>query len=253
MTGLIYEQPLNERMRMLLRLEHLFDQLNHYLMGDSAWDNRKTITTLIDILNLLERADLKTELMKELDRISASLIRLKAQPDVDVNQLDNILNDLQHHHDIVKHIPGRLGDELRTDLLISSVKQRMAIPGGSCCFDLPAFHYWLAQPPLDRNKQLKQWSKVLEPIEGTVRLLLELIRSSAYTETVTAKGGFYQKMLEASIPCQIIRIRMNGDPAYPEISGGKHRISIRFLSLDDAHKTDVLQKEIHFEIGCCII
>lgn len=253
MTGLIYEQPLNERMRMLLRLEHLFDQLHHYLSGDSPWDNRKTITTLIDILNLLERADLKTELMKELDRLSVSLTRLKVQPDVDTQQLDVILQDLQHHHDIVKHIPGRLGDELRFDLLISSVKQRMAIPGGSCCFDLPAFHYWLAKPHAERSKQLKSWIKVLEPIESTVRLLLELIRSSAYTETATAKSGFYQKMLEAAAPCQIIRVRMNGDPAYPEISGGKHRISIRFLSLDDAHKTDVLQNEIHFEIGCCII
>lgn len=253
MKGLIYEQPLNERMRMLLRLEHLFDQLEHYIHGETAWDNRKTITTLIDILNLLERADLKTELMKELDRLSVSLTRLKSQPDVDTHQLDLILEDLHAHHNIVKHIPGRLGDDLRFDLLISSVKQRMAIPGGSCCFDLPSFHYWLAQPASERMSQLKQWVKILEPIQSTVRLLLELIRSSAYTETVTAKGGFYQKTLEASAPCQIIRVRMNGDPAFPEISGGKHRISIRFLGLDQAHKTDTLQKEIQFEIGCCII
>jgi cell division protein ZapD len=253
MTGLIYEQPLNERMRMLLRLEHLFDQLNHYLAGESSWDNRKTITTLIDILNLLERADLKTELMKELDRLSVSLARLKAQPDVDSQQLDTILNDLQRHHDIVKHIPGRLGDELRFDTLIGAVKQRIAIPGGSCCFDLPGFHYWLAQPNATRNKQLKQWVSVLNPIESTVRLLLELIRSSAYTEKATAKSGFYQKMLEATSPCQLIRVQMNGDQAFPEISGGKHRISIRFLSPDEAHKADLLQQEIHFEIGCCII
>lgn len=253
MTELIYEQPLNERMRMLLRLEHLFDQLHHYLEGESSWDNRKTITTLIDILNLLERADLKTELMKELDRLTASLTRLKSQPDVDTHQLDNILDNLQHHHDLVKHIPGRLGDDLRFDMLIGAVKQRIAIPGGSCCFDLPAFHYWLAQPNNERNKQLRTWAQVIQPIESTIRLLLELIRSSAYTESAVAKGGFYQKMLEASVPCQIIRVRMNGDPAFPEISGGKHRISIRFLSPDETHKADVLQKEIHFEIGCCII
>jgi cell division protein ZapD len=253
MTGLVYEQPLNERMRMLLRLEHLFDQLHHYLERESSWDNRKTITTLIDILNLLERADLKTELMKELDRLTASLTRLKAQPDVDIHQLDSILDDLQRHHNLVKHIPGRLGDDLRFDMLISAVKQRMAIPGGSCCFDLPSFHYWLALPTPQRNKQLRSWAHALDPIESTIRLLLELIRSSAYTEPAIAKGGFYQKMLEASVPCQIIRVQMNGDPAFPEISGGKHRISIRFLCPDEAHKVDVLQKEIHFDIGCCII
>jgi cell division protein ZapD len=240
-------------MRMLLRLEHLFDQLHHYLAGQSSWDDRKTITTLIDILNLLERADLKTELMKELDRLGVSLQRLKTQPDVDIDQLDEILANLQHHHELVKHIPGRLGDELRFDLLIGSIKQRIAIPGGSCCFDLPAFHYWLSRPEAERNKQLKQWVSVLTPIEATVRLLLELIRSSAYTEEAIAKNGFYQKMLEATAPCQIIRVRMSGEQAFPEISGGKHRISIRFLSPDESHKADVLQQEIQFEIGCCII
>lgn len=249
MSEIIYEQPLNERMRTLLRLEHLFDQLNHYVEGDTVWDNRKTISTIIDILNALERADLKTELIKEIDRIGASLKRLQQDPDVDTETLDDVLAQLKKHHNMIQDIPGRLGDDLRNDELIFSVKQRTAIPGGSCCFDLPGYHFWLSNPGTIRNKTLRHWVKTFEPIESTVRLILELIRNSAYNEEVTALGGFYQKTLEATLPCQMIRIHMDADAAYPEISGGKHRISIRFITPENPDQPG----EIPFRIGCCVI
>ena len=60
----IYEQPLNERIRTFLRLEHLFDKEDHFLAHISEWDSRASLSLLLDIIDMLARSDIKTELIK---------------------------------------------------------------------------------------------------------------------------------------------------------------------------------------------
>lgn len=253
MASTIYEQPLNERMRTLLRLEHLFGQLHFHLAKDSEWDNRRCISTFIDILNLLERADLKTELIKELDRLTVVLTKLKQQPHVNDVRLNKTLNELVSLNQQLQNTAGRLGDDLRKDELIAAVKHRIAIPGGSCSFDLPLFHYWLLQAPKARHAQLQDWMDILACTENTVSTLLSIIRDSAYQEKQLAKQGFFQKTLEVQSPCQLIRVELHDQLAFPEISGSKHRISIRFLAPDDNNKAIQTQEDIPFALGCCIL
>lgn len=253
MSTITYEQPLNERMRTLLRLEHLFNQTNHALKENTAWDHRQAVAGIIEILSLLERADLKTEFMKEIDRISSVLNKIRQQPNVDQPALDALLSTLREYHLTLQHTTGRLGDALRTNELVNVVRQRLAIPGGTCGFDLPAFHFWLSQPAHTRKEALEQWYKLFGPIESTVHLLLDIVRQSAYEEKVHAPGGYFQKALETHTPCQLVRVTLNGTPAFPEISGGKHRISIRFLAQDDHLHPVPQQDDVHFTLGCCVI
>ena len=79
----IYEQPLNERVRTFLRLEHLFCQIDYTLRGYSIWDSRATLDTLVETLEILSRSDLKTELIKELERHIVKLNALQQSPGVD--------------------------------------------------------------------------------------------------------------------------------------------------------------------------
>ncbi len=254
---IVYEQPLNERMRTLLRLEHLFSQTEHALKADSPWDHRQAISGIIEMLSLLERADLKTEFIKEIDRISSVLNKLKQQANVDQPTLDQLLETLHKHYTTLHHTTGRLGDTLRTNELVNIVRQRLAIPGGTCCFDLPAFHYWLAQPVQLRKESLERWYSLFAPIEAIVGLLLDIIRQSAYEEKVHAPAGYFQKTLETHTPCQLVRVTLNGAPVFPEISGGKHRISIRFLTqplTGDEYSHPVPQQDdISFLLSCCVI
>jgi cell division protein ZapD len=250
---IVYEQPLNERMRTLLRLEHLFSQTNHALQAESAWDHRQAISSIIEILSLLERADLKTEFIKEIDRLSGVLNKLKQQPDVDQATLDDLLGTLREHYVTLHQTTGRLGDALRTNELVNIVRQRLAIPGGTCGFDLPAFHYWLGQPASRRKEALEAWYDLFSPIETTVGLLLDIVRQSAYEEKVHAPSGYFQKALETHTPCQLVRVTLNGTPVFPEISGGKHRISIRFLEQDDHLHPVPKQDDVQFLLGCCVI
>ena len=43
----LYEQPLNERIRSFLRLEYLFQQAAYHLSLQSEWDSRATLTCVL--------------------------------------------------------------------------------------------------------------------------------------------------------------------------------------------------------------
>ncbi len=249
---IIYEQPLNERMRTLLRLEHLFSQTRQALDNNSAW-HRQAIAGMIEVLSLLERADLKTEFFKEIDRLSGVLNKLKQKPDVNQKTLDNLLDMLKEHSTTLRQTAGRLGDGLRSNELLNIVRPRLAIPGGTCSFDVPAFHFWLSQPAKHRHDALETWYEQFFPIETTVTLLLNIIRHSAYEEEAVATAGYFQKMLETNTPCQMIRIKLNDHSVFPEISGGKHRVSVRFLTQGPELQPIAKQEDIAFTLGCCII
>ena len=251
----IYEQPLNERIRAFLRLESLFQQVRHHLGGPTPWDSRATITTLLDILNIFGRSDLKTEVMKELDRHTANLARLENNPDVDRAQLSGLLDDLEALIDELHGINGPLGAHLKGNEFLASIQQRSAIPGGTCDFDLPAYHYWLQQPAEDRIRDLAAWLECFDVIARAIRLILRLTRGSTLLEPAQAEAGFYQQNLPADTPCQMVRVALPASsPFYAEISGGRHRFTVRFMEQptvnERASQTD---QDVEFELACCII
>ncbi|HSH28761.1 MAG TPA: cell division protein ZapD [Thiohalobacter sp.] len=251
----IYEQPLNERIRAFLRLEFLFQQMRHQLGGTSPWDSRAAVGTLLEILSIFSRSDLKTEVMKELERHTANLARLEQSPDVDRGQLAGLLDEIDTLIDELHAIKGQVGAHLKGNELIASIQQRSAIPGGTCDFDLPVYHFWLQRPAEDRLHDLAGWLDAFDVIGRAIRLILRLIRSSHLFQSATAEAGFYQKSLDPYQPCQMVRVAVPaGSTLYAEISGGKHRFTVRFMEQpsvnDKATQTD---RNIEFEIACCTI
>jgi cell division protein ZapD len=65
---ILYEYPFNERIRTLLRLEDLFDRLDYFLGQEHPLQHHVAITTIFEIIDVAGRADLKTDLIKELER-----------------------------------------------------------------------------------------------------------------------------------------------------------------------------------------
>ncbi len=252
--SIIFEQPLNERIRIFLRLEHLFAQL-HFMQDEkrSIWHSRALVTTLIEILNVFDRADIKTEFLKECDRLKIQFTKLFKSPEVDGQRLQSIIKKIDTQAEVLQNLKGRIGQDLRDHELITAIKHRLPIPGGACNFDLPQYHYWLNEDEARRHKDIKTWIATFKPIEDTTRLILELIRSSAYEEEQTATEGFFQKSLDGATPCQLVRITTHHKGAFPEISGGKHRISVRFLNLDEHGHPVQTKDSIPFELVCCII
>ena len=253
-TKIIYEQPLNERIRTFLRLEFLFDQTRVFLAGDSVWDSRAALAGILEILSIFSRADLKTEVMKELERQTVVLERLEENPGVDRSRLNDILNQMDTLIDHMHSLKGQVGQELRQNEFLSSIRQRITIPGGTCDFDLPAYHFWLQQPAAKRHLQLQHWFKSFEVVAQSISLILRLIRESAPSVKETAEAGFFQKSLDPNVPCHIVRVMVPIDcPYFAEISGGKHRFTVRFLEQRLEERPVQAAENIPFELACCII
>lgn len=252
---IIYEQPLNERIRAFLRLEFLFAQAAHHLQQPSPWDSRGTMTSTLDILSIFGRTDLKTEVLKELERHAGILSRLQPNPDIDQDRLKRILTDLDKFAANLHKCGGPLGADLKKHEFLTSIQQRAAIPGGTCDFDLPAYHFWLEQPPQERTRDLAAWLGRFEAIAQAIQLILKLVRESAALKPVTASNGFFQKTLDPNHPCQLVRVSVPSNvPYYAEISGGRHRFTVRFMASGktDGH-TRQATSDIDFELGCCVL
>ena len=252
---IFYEQPLNERVRTFLRLEHLFNIVNYHITTYSEWDNRMVINGLLNILDLLSRSDIKTELIKELERHSNTLNALKSNPNVDMGRLDNILGNINKFLETLRDNTCQPGQLIRNDELINAIKQRSTIPGGSCNFDLPGYHFWLNLDDDQRTKDLKYWRDDLLIIQNSLQLTLHMLRNSSTPVMERAPSGFYQKPIDSNVSCQLIRVGLpKGTQFYPEISGGKHRFTIRFMKQNSTEQRPAqTQETIEFELHSCIL
>lgn len=247
----VYEHPLNERIRTMLRLEHLFQRGAHFIKGQSIWDSRIFIDTLLDILDVFSRGDLKTELLKELDRSTGNLKGLLENPNVDRSRLSTILRALEHLIENLHGLTAPPGQSLRNDAFITSIRQRSSIPGGTCNFDLPIYHYWLEQEWKKREQDQKRWFSSLDPVRQAIELLLKMIRNSAQPRDLSTDNGGYQQQLESSFPYQMIRVLLSSNsPYYAEISGSKHRFSLRFLKYEKT-TTQKAEETVNFKLACC--
>jgi cell division protein ZapD len=152
--------------------------------------------------------------------------------------------------------PGPLGAQLRDNEFIKAVTQRSAIPGGTCTFDMPQYHYWLQLPEDVRVNELASWFNSLLPLKQAVSLLVELIRTSSSPESRVAHQGFYQQALDTKAPVQLLRVTLPySDGMIAEISGGKHRFSVRFMHVKDGitkRPVQVLQ-DVAFDLSICIM
>jgi cell division protein ZapD len=252
-TTLTFEHPLNERMRTFLRLEHLFAKVAFFLVGEDFWTSRVAVEGILDILSVTARADIKTELLKELDRNSGSLSRLRRQPGVDLETLGKILDDLRQATSDLHALGGQIGQSLRQDDFIKSIAKRSSIPGGTCSFDLPRYHRWLKQSPQVRQHTMGQWMREFQPVSHAIGLVLSLARTSAAPRRVTATAGFFQESLDVQTPAQLVRVGLEDDAhLFPEISGHKNRFSIRFMDTREAERPVPWREDTPFTLTCCV-
>ncbi len=252
---IFYEQPLNERTRTFLRLEFLFRQAGHHLKGDSEWDSRATMQCILEIVDIFGNTNLKSEVIKELERHASNLKRLDENPAVDSARLAVLLGRINERAECMHRIDGQIARELKSSEFLTSIRQRSAIPGGTCDFDLPAFHYWLQQPAEQRKQDLVRWLGSFDAIGQAIQLILSMTRDSTPLKASVAQHGLYQRTLDPALPCQLIRIALPGDAAFfAELSGGRHRFTVRFMRFSATEgRASQIDQDIDFGLACCII
>jgi cell division protein ZapD len=228
---LIFEQPLNERMRTFLRLDFLYSQALYHNESASQWGTRAAVTSLIDILAIISRSDVRSDALKELERQLTLLGEFQSKPGVDTNRLKSLIANLSRLRAELLNTGIATLQPLKDSEFLSAVKHRSSIPGGTCEFDLPDYLFWLSQPDESRVRAFNQWLTVLRPLCDAVSELIWLTRQNGRTRQETAQGGNFTITFERENPLQMLRIALPASMGlYPEVSGSHHRCNVRFLT-----------------------
>lgn len=246
-----YEYPLNERIRTLLRLEDLFERARNFLGRTDPYDHHVALLTLFEILEVSGRADLKSDLLQELERQKQVLVSFRENPNISEEALEAVLLDIEHATGALFSMTGKVGQYLRENDWLMSIKQRTGIPGGACEFDLPAYHYWLHRPADDRIAELAGWTSPLYPLRDGSAIILRILRESGKPQLVSAPNGSFQQMLGGKT-AQMLRVRLAPDmPCVPEISANKYMLNIRYLSQREETRSKTADWDVPFELTFC--
>lgn len=248
-----YELPLNEKIRTFMRLEHLFARVHRHAQGEDPWDSRAALMGLLEILAILGRGDVRSDVLREMERQAQTLAKLRNRQQVDSSRLDNILKSLEKLRARLDASEAQIGRRLKDNEFLAALKQRSSIPGGTCGFDLPSLQHWLSLPAERRHLQLQDWLTDLDGLDRSLRLVLMLLRESAGSTEETAAAGLFHRALESGTTYQLIRVLIPSDaPVFPEISGGKHRFTVRFLEQADVTaRPSQTKRDINFRLACC--
>ena len=253
---IIYEQPLNEPMRICLRLEHLFNQFKQHINQSNQDSSKLAVSALIKSLDVISRPDLKSKFTQMLTQQATTLTQLEQFSQVDPKRLQNILGQLDQLISSFHGRKGRIGESLRTNEFLNQIRLRHNNPGGLCAYSTPAYTLWLKKSAKERKKDLEMWASEFSELQRIVDLTLFLTRNSTEACQVIAKDGFYQQNLDPSLPCEIIRIETHtAYNVFPEFSVGRHRLAIRFLepNYQDNGRSIQTDNDIAFELSCCRI
>jgi cell division protein ZapD len=246
-----YEYPLNERIRTLLRLEDIFEKTLHFADADGPHEHHVALVTLFEILEVAGRADLKFDLVQELERQRQILLSFRNNPDISEEALSGALYEIEQSSTALLAMQGKTGQYLRENDWLMSIKNRAGIPGGVCEFDLPAYFFWLNRDPAQRRADLAGWIGPLLPIRAALSIVLRLLRSSGRPERQVAAHGAFQQMLSGRT-AQLIRLRVSHDhAAVPEISANKYALNVRFTVPDTDMRPKQTEADIDFELTYC--
>ncbi len=247
-----YEYPFNERIRTYLRLENLFRRLLELVARDEALDHHYALASLFEVMDVGARADLKADVLRDLDRQKQILNGYRGNPSIAQSVLDEVLQQVEQCYSQLNNLSGKAGHHLTENDWLMSIRSRIGIPGGTCAFDLPAYFAWQHQTGDQRRTDLQRWIATLTPIADAIGLLLTLLRDSGVPQKVMAPGGQYQQPLPQGRTFQLLRLTI--DPALgliPEISGNRLIVSIRLMRLEADDRLHASNQDASFDLTLC--
>jgi len=249
---ILYEYPFNERIRTYLRLEHLFRRLGELVPSESPLSHHYALVTIFEIMDVAARADLKADVLRDLDKHKNVFNSYRGNPAIAETVLNQVVDQLERNFSALNGVAGKAGQALTENEWLMSIRSRAGIPGGTCEFDLPAYYAWQHRTPASRRADLERWSNTLSPLASSIYLLLKLLRDADVPYKVIATQGQFQQNLPQGRSFQLLRLRI--DPKLgliPEISGNRLMVSVRLMQHDKDDRLHQSSDDAPFELTLC--
>ena len=249
---ILYEYPFNERTRTCLRLQQLFKRLGQLMPRSEALDHHFALTTLFEIMEVASRPELKADILKDLERQKQLYNAYRGNPAISEQALDGLIGQLDAQFAALNQINGKIGQSLTDNDFLMALRSRVVIPGGTCEFDLPAYHAWQHRPAAERIADLGAWSAAFGPLAQAIQLLLQMLRESGSSQKVMANGGQLQQNLPQGRTFQLLRLKI--DPLLgitPEISCNRLLVVIRMMRQQSDGKLTSVSDDVPFEMALC--
>lgn len=249
---ILYEYPFNERIRTYLRLEHLFRRLATLVSRDDALDHHFALHTLFEMIDVASRADMKPEVLKDLERQKQVLNSYRGNPAISEAALDDVIGRIESLFHNLNQLTGKTGHALNENDWLMGIRSRISIPGGTCEFDLPAYFDWQHKSAAVRREALIQWCGTVQPLADAIGLLLRLLRDSGIPQKVIASGGQFQQNLPQGRTFQLLRLKLDERlGVIPEISGNRLMVSVRMVRLGEDQRLHPTTDDTSFELTLC--
>jgi cell division protein ZapD len=218
-----------------------------------AWSTRSAVSSLLEILAITARGDIRSDALKELERQMTIIHEFQSKPGADADRVHAVVSNLAKLRTDLNAAGMLFMQRLRDSEFLNAIKHRSAIPGGTCEFDLPDYAHWLALPHDTRAMALADWISTVRPLCDSVVELLWLTRQNTRPRRETATGGVFQLALDKHMQCQLLRITLPiGTELFPEISGSHHRCTIRFLKWTDVTvRPSQAEQDVPFLLTTC--
>lgn len=241
---IVYQLAVNSLSKIALRLERLFLAIEQSCQEKSPIIHHYALKSIIEIIKLVEKPELKSRFVKELMRIEHAVN--KSQTQISDASYARLFIQVQ----MLSHIAGRFGDTIHQDPFLQSIRLAQSAHPSDCELHAPQLLFWLESPTQTRQEQLLTWVHSLQVLRDTVTIYLSLLRDTARFEPIELINGFYQCSLPTRSEHQLIMLSMlREDNIVPKIQIGHHGLSIR---LCDAYSMQEVRHLQHATIDLAV-
>jgi len=245
----LYEEPVQEKIRKFIKIEFLLNKIYYFKDKDNKSENYVALLALCELYEILSRSDIKSELIREIETQNSYFQKIKEIPQADSRKLNSVLEKQSLLLKLIYNIESNYLDYLEHDILFKTILK-------NCFTQLqPAsIEFWLSRDILIRETQIDLWLEPLVFIKRSIDFILEVIRKSGRFEDRMAEKGFFIEKLDPKKNILLIRVTLTSDLYYyPQISVGKQRLTIMFMTKDDKNNLVPYQEDLNFILTTCAL
>ncbi len=186
--------------KIALRLEYLFQTITESVANDHPLMHHCAIKNLLEIIQMIEKPELKSRFLKELIRIEHSL--LKTHTTISAETGATLHDRIQR----LSHVVGFFGEEIHSNPFLQSIRPLPLQQVPDYELNPPQLTEWLESSAELRKLDLQLWLTKLNTLIATVDIYLKILRERANFNAVEKFNGIYQRILPPKTMCHLIML-----------------------------------------------